>query len=108
VSSKATLRWQVVASPSLPESVKARFMAKYANRLTIDGELVLSSQRYRDQTRNTDDCLEKLRQMLVAVATPPKRRRPTKPTLASKERRTETKRLQSKKKQQRRAPASDD
>lgn len=102
VNSKAILRWHVTASTSLPPDVQRRFLAKYANRLTADGELLISSQRYRDQTRNVDDCIEKLSGMILSVASAPKARRPTKPTLASKERRSDSKRAQSLKKQQRR------
>ena len=77
VNTKVTLRWPVESSPSLPPGIKERFLKQYARRITINGELVLSSQRYRDQIRNQSDCLEKLRQMVLEVAEPPKLRRPT-------------------------------
>jgi ribosome-associated protein len=102
------LRWPVVSSPSLPWDVRARFMAQYGNRLTTEGELIITSQKHRDQATNVEECLEKLKQMLVAVATPPIPRRPTKPTLCSQIRRTETKIVNARKKQQRRAPDIDD
>jgi ribosome-associated protein len=108
VSSKAILRWQVATTSSLPEDVRMRFMTRFANRLTIDGDLILTSQKYRDQTRNIDDCLEKLKEMLEVAANPPKPRRPTKPSLASKQRRVETKRDNARKKVQRRTPSADD
>jgi ribosome-associated protein len=108
VNSKAVLRWPVVASPSLPWDVRARFMTQYGSRLTIEGELIITSQKHRDQASNVDDCLEKLKHMLISVATPPIPRRPTKPTLGSQIRRTETKKVNAKKKQQRRAPDVDD
>jgi ribosome-associated protein len=108
VNSKAVLRWPMVASPSLPWDVRARFMTQYGSRLTIEGELIITSQKHRDQASNMDDCLEKLKQMLTSVATPPIPRRPTKPTLGSQIRRTETKKVNAKKKQQRRAPDVDD
>jgi ribosome-associated protein len=108
VNSKAQLRWSVTRTQSLPADVLGRFLMKYANRLTTDGDLILTSQKYRDQPRNMDDCLEKLRILIAAVATPPKRRRPTKPTAASKKRRIESKRQKSKKKQQRRHPLAED
>ncbi|MBU6451892.1 MAG: aminoacyl-tRNA hydrolase [Cyanobacteria bacterium REEB67] len=108
VNSKAVLRWSVVGSPSLPWDVRARFMTRYANRLTVEGELVLTSQTHRDQTGNVDECLGKLKQMLTSVATAPVLRRPTKPTLGSQKRRTESKLANGKKKQQRRAPDIDD
>jgi ribosome-associated protein len=108
VNSKAILRWRVVDSPSLPEDVRYRFLQKYANRLTADGDLVLSSQKFRDQPGNIQDCLDKLTEMIAAVATPPTPRRATRPTLASKVKRVETKQVNAKKKQQRRRPGIDD
>lgn len=102
VSSKALLRWPIRTSPSLPEAVRGRFLGKYGNRVTSDGDLLISSQRYRDQRRNVDDCLEKLRVMLAEAAAPPLRRKRTKPSRGSIERRLETKRQQSARKQARR------
>ena len=103
VNSKALLRWPVAASPSLPAGVRERFLKSYASRITTEGELVMMSQRYRDQGRNVDDCLEKLREMLAAVAAAPVRRKRTKPSRASIERRLEAKRHKSSRKQSRRA-----
>ena len=107
-SSKALLRWNVVGSPSIPESVRTRFLARYGTRVTKEGELVLTSQRFRDQGRNCADCLEKLRAMLVAVARPPRPRRKTKPTAASRERRLTDKKRRSDKKRTRRGSFDDD
>jgi len=69
--------------------------------------LIIHSQRYRDQGRNVADCLEKLRSMILAVAVAPKKRRPTKPTFASQQRRREAKVLHSRKKQSRRSVGDD-
>ncbi len=102
VNSKAVLRWAVQGSPSLPEAVRERFLQKYGNRLTTEGELLVTSQRFRDAPRNSQDCLEKLRAMLLGVAQPPKRRRPTRPSKGSVERRLQGKRRQSSVKQNRR------
>jgi len=85
VASKAVLRWDVAGSPSLPADVKARLRVREANRITTDGELVLTSQRFRDQERNRQDCLDKLRAMIAGAAARPKARRKTKPTRGSKE-----------------------
>ena len=71
VNSKALLRWAAGRSPSLPEAVRERFLQKYANRLTNEGELLVTSQRYRDAPRNSQDCLDKLRAMLLGVVHPP-------------------------------------
>jgi ribosome-associated protein len=91
VNSKAVLRWPIAANTSVPQEVKSRFSARFGTRITVDGEVVISSDRYRDQGRNTEDCLAKLKEMLVSVAVPPKKRRPTKPSRASKERRLKAK-----------------
>ncbi|HET6880823.1 MAG TPA: alternative ribosome rescue aminoacyl-tRNA hydrolase ArfB [Pirellulales bacterium] len=102
VNSKALLRWPVTVSPSLPEAVRQRFLTRYRNRVTAEGDVLVSSQRFRDQARNVDDCLDKLREMLAAVAAPPTRRKRTRPTRASVKRRLENKRRKSEKKQGRR------
>jgi ribosome-associated protein len=108
VNSKAILRWKVADSSSLPDDVRFRFLKRYANRLTADGELILSSQKFRDQPGNIQDCLDKLAEMIETVAKPPTPRRATRPTLSSKIKRVETKQVNAKKKQQRRRPGLDD
>lgn len=107
VNTKVTLRWAVTTSPSLPDDVKDRFIARYRSRLTSEGHLLLSSQRYRDQGRNLADCLQRLEAMLVAVAAPPKKRKATRPSRASVERRLKSKQAQSARKQLRRRPPSE-
>lgn len=102
LNTKATLRWAVLASSSLPSDVGQRFVARYRNRITLEGDFLLTSQRYRDAGRNEEDCLARLRQMLLAVAEPPKVRKRTRPTRASVRRRLGDKRHQSEKKQLRR------
>jgi len=104
VNTKAVLRWAVKTSPSLPEGVRRRFLAVYRRRITLEGDLVLTSQRFRDQGRNVADCLEKLRAMLAAVAVAPRRRRPTRPGKAARERRLADKKRMADKKRDRRLP----
>ncbi len=101
VNTKATLRWDVTTSESLPEDVRRRFLAKYRRRINKEGRLVLVSQRFRDQQRNVADCLEKLRALLLAVAEPPKLRKKTSPTKASRRRRLADKQANAEKKQRR-------
>jgi ribosome-associated protein len=108
VNSKAVLRWNVAASRALQADRRQRFVARFANRLTRDGDLVLTSDRYRDQGRNVADCLEKLRAMLDAVARPPKPRRPTRPTSGSVQRRLDVKHAKAEKKRTRSAVRSED
>ncbi len=92
VASKAVLRWPLETSPSLPPEVKMRLRTLQRRRITTEGDFVLSSQRYRDQDRNREDCLDKLRTLILAAATVPKARRPSKPTRGSRERRLADKR----------------
>ncbi len=104
VASKAVLRWSVAQSPSIPEDVRIRLTARVARQINDRGELVLTSQRYRDQPRNVDDCLEKLRTLVLSVARPPKKRKKTRPTRASKELRLGQKRVTAEKKRRRTPP----
>ena len=102
VSSKATLRWAVTSSPHMPADVRNRFLQKYANQLTKDGDLVIYSQTFRDQPKNIAACREKLRAMIASIVTPPKKRRPTRPTKGSKVRRLRDKKSRSQVKENRR------
>lgn len=104
---KATLRWDVSRSPSIPADVRARFVRSFATRITTDGELVISSQRHRDRLRNVDDCLEKLQSMLRQVAKPRAKRRPTRPSRGAVERRIVEKKRRGGAKRERRRPAED-
>ena len=90
-------------SKGVSGAVRARFLERFARRITAEGELVLASQRYRVRERNVADCIAKLRAMLDEVAKPPKPRKATKPTRASKQRRLDAKKAQSRKKSDRRA-----
>ena len=108
VNSKVQLRWSVVASRALPEDVRQRLLARYARRISERGELVLSSQRYRDQAKNIADCESKLQDIVSTVASPPKRRKKTKVPRSVRETRLREKRVHSEKKQRRSSPKSDD
>jgi ribosome-associated protein len=104
VNSKAVLRWKPGESPNLPPMVRDRLLRAVASRLTKEGELLVTSQLTRDQSRNVDDCLEKVRLLVLAAARPPKSRRASRPTLASKVRRVEAKIRRSSTKKLRRKP----
>lgn len=107
VSSKATMHWDVVQSPSLPADVKHRFLTRFKSKITTQGEIVIVSQESRDQPKNIQLCLDKLRAMLMEVLVPPKKRRPTKPTKGSKVRRLDAKKNKSQTKQNRRPVKGD-
>ncbi len=107
VSSKVRLRWNVVESPSVDPGVKQRIKENYRSRLNSDGEFLVTSQKTRDREVNREDCLEKLAEMIRQVASPPRRRRKTRPTRASKERRLKGKKQRSQQKRLRRKPRRD-
>lgn len=107
VNSKVILRWSPRETDGLPADVLARFLSRYGSRLTEDGELIVSSERFRDQPKNRADCLDKLAAMIHTVAVPPKVRRPTKPSQGSKRRRLADKQQRSQTKQSRRRPAEE-
>jgi ribosome-associated protein len=108
VASKAVLRWEVVTSPSIPEHLRARLISHLGRRMNDRGELVLTSQRYRDQSKNVDDCLEKLCDLVAAAVKVRKKRRKTALPRSSREARLRQKRSTGEKKQGRRRPESDD
>ena len=80
-----------MGSPHLLESAKRRAAALAGSRLTTEGEIVITASSHRTQGMNRDDAIERLAQILRAALVPPKPRRATKPTLASKKRRLEGK-----------------
>ena len=92
VSSAIHLRFDIPAS-SLPDDVKQRLFALNDSRITEAGVLVLKAQQHRTQDMNRSDALARLQEVIDSVATPPKHRRATKPTFASKQRRLEGKSL---------------
>ncbi|WP_329743571.1 alternative ribosome rescue aminoacyl-tRNA hydrolase ArfB [Dyella sp. A6] len=85
--SAVELRFDVAHSPSLPDAVRERLLARRDRRLTDDGVLVIQARRFRDQGRNRDDARERLVEIIRGTLVPPKKRVETKPTRASKERR---------------------
>src|SRR5216683_5250278 len=107
VASKAVLRWDLTGSPNLPAEVKARLRTQQRRRITNEGELVLNSQRFRDQERNRQDCLDKLRELIRQAAAAPKPRKPTKPTRGSRAARLRDKRRRSTLKTGRQRPAEE-
>lgn len=99
--SAVELRFDVANSPSLPEEIRARLLARRDRRLTAEGTLVIQGRRFRDQGRNRDDVRERLAELIRGVLVPPKKRLATKPTRASKERRLAGKQQRARVKQNR-------
>jgi ribosome-associated protein len=92
LSTAVQLRFDARRSPSLPNDVSIRLQRLAGSRLTKDGVVVITAQRHRTQERNRDDALARLIELIREAAVPPKVRRATKPTAASR-----AKRLQGKK-----------
>ncbi|HVX06219.1 MAG TPA: alternative ribosome rescue aminoacyl-tRNA hydrolase ArfB, partial [Rhodanobacteraceae bacterium] len=106
--SAVELRFDVARSPSLPEAVRARVLARHDRRLTDEGVLVIQARRFRDQARNRDDARARLAEIIRASLAPPKKRVATKPTRASRERRLAGKKQRSALKRNRGRPGSED
>lgn len=108
VSSAVQLRFDVARSPSLSDSVKRRIFALAGKRVTKDGVLIIDARRHRTQEKNRDDAIGRLVELVKAAAKPPKKRRKTKPTPASRERRLEGKRRRGSTKRSRKPVTDDD
>jgi ribosome-associated protein len=91
VSTAVELRFDVAHSPSLPDALRARLLARRDRRLTDEGVLVISAQRFRTQERNRVDARERLAAVILAATHVPKTRVATRPTRASKLRRLDGK-----------------
>ncbi|KGQ20163.1 peptidyl-tRNA hydrolase domain-containing protein [Lysobacter dokdonensis DS-58] len=92
VATAVELRFDIANSPSLTEPVRARLLAKRDRRLTDEGVLVLSAQRFRTQDRNREDARERLAAFIASGLKAPKKRIATKPSRAAKKRRLDEKR----------------
>ena len=101
VSTKVELRFHILNSAILTEEEKKLLMVKLENRITNDGELILVSQSERSQVKNKDAVIEKFYRLLVKALTPRKKRKPSKPSPESVEKRLDEKRIRAEKKQQR-------
>lgn len=98
VATAVLLRFNLQQSSSISAPIKERLLEKLAAKLTAQGEILIKASCYRTQESNKRDACERLLQLLNQYAYPPKVRRPTKPTRASKERRIESKKMNSKRK----------
>ena len=108
VNTKVTLKWRINSTKAIPVDVRERFCTKYHRRISKAGELIVTSHRFRDQGRNVADSLHKLREMLLEVAEPPKKRKPPKKSKAANRKRLENKRRNSERKKSRQSIRSND
>ena len=107
-SSKVLLRWNVRASEALRIQDRMRLLEKLAPRLTEDGDLLVTSERNREQSRNVDDAVERLVALLREALKPQRKRRKTKPTRASQRKRLDEKKRRGDIKSKRRPPSRED
>jgi ribosome-associated protein len=87
VASAVQLRFDIRRSGSLPEAVRGRLERLAGHRVSQEGVLIVTAQRYRSQERNRADALDRLVALIRRAATPPRPRRPTRPSAAARERR---------------------
>lgn len=96
VATAVQLRFDLINSPSLPDDVKQRLIKIAGQRMSLAGLIIIKANRHRTQERNKQDAISRLKEMILLATVVPKKRRKTKPTAASKERRLQTKKLHSK------------
>jgi len=104
VSSKVIIRFDVTGSTRVSDEQKALLLRKLVSRLTLDGVLVVAAQESRSQHENKQKAYEKLSSILEKAFLQPKRRKPTKPTKASKTKRIQSKKQHAEKKKWRQRP----
>ena len=104
VSTKVELRFHIPNSGLLNDEEKDILLIKLKNKINSEGELIIVSQDERSQLKNKEKTIEKFYELLQKALTPPKKRKPTKPTQASKEKRLEKKRIITDKKEKRKPP----
>ena len=108
VSTAVQLRFDVERSSAFDDRVRERLRVLAGSRMTADGVLVIDARRHRTQAQNREDARERLAELIRQAATPPKRRRKTRPTAASRERRIQTKVRRAETKERRGKVARDD
>lgn len=95
VASAVELRFDAARSPALSDEIRDRLRTLAGTRMTAEGVLVIDARRFRTQTQNRQDARDRLVALLRQAMVRPKRRRKTRPTAASKERRIDSKRRRS-------------
>ncbi|WP_374940213.1 alternative ribosome rescue aminoacyl-tRNA hydrolase ArfB [Pedomonas mirosovicensis] len=91
VSTAVQIRFNAHASPALPDDVFERLVRIAGKRMTREGVIIITAQRYRSQERNREDAINRLVEMIQEAAVRPTVRRETKPTYGSKQRRLASK-----------------
>ncbi len=104
VATAVRLRFNALGSTSLPADVRRRLLALAGRRAGADGVITIRAERHRTQEANRRDAVERLAELVRRAAVPPKRRRETRPTVSSRERRLESKRRRAREKRGRGRP----
>ena len=99
VNSKAVLKWDLHSSPSITEEERLRLLEKL--KLNESGQVVLMSDRFRDQKKNREDCIQKFGAMIEQALHVPKKRKKTRQSYSSRLKAKESKRRHSEKKSRR-------
>lgn len=108
VSTAVELRFNVAASPSLPEDVRLRLIRLAGSRITGQGVLLIDARRHRTREQNRKDALDRLVELIRRASIAPKIRRPTRASAGSRVRRLQSKRRRSEIKSGRRRPTSEE
>jgi ribosome-associated protein len=98
------LRFSIHDSQVLSEEEKQRLLKKLSNRITKEGELIITAESSRSQVKNKQEAIERFYEMLEKALKKPKKRKPTKPSLAARRRRLDEKKKHSDKKDKRKPP----
>lgn len=106
VATAVQLRFDVEHTQALPPDVQARLIHLAGKRMTTEGVLIITARRFRTQENNRQDAIERLVALIQRATIPPKVRRPTRPSQASKQRRLDIKRRRSEAKKKRRFDGS--
>ncbi|MEM8792076.1 MAG: alternative ribosome rescue aminoacyl-tRNA hydrolase ArfB [Pseudomonadota bacterium] len=104
VETAVVLRFEAERSPNLPADVKARLRRIAGRRWTADGAVVIQADRHRSQSRNREDAIDRLKDLIAEAAVRPKKRIATRPTLGSQRRRLAAKKQRGTVKRLRGAP----
>ena len=108
VATAVELRFDVARSPAISEEVKQRLRAIAGTRMSADGVLTIDARRYRTQSQNRADARERLAELVRQALVKPRRRRKTKPTKNSVERRIQSKQKRSQTKRARGGVSGDE
>ncbi|MCF8235896.1 MAG: aminoacyl-tRNA hydrolase [Bacteroidales bacterium] len=101
---KVELRFNIPSSEILTDEEKNKLLKELANRINTEGDLIISSQEHKSQSKNKEETIEKFYELIAKALTPKKKRKRTKPSKAAWEKRLKQKKMQSEKKQQRKPP----